>query len=151
MKPSALAWFLMAVMPCSATPPSERESQKQADVVLLPPFEVRERGMTDFGMSIVTNPEVATGGKIAWMLVGNIVPRSAASQAGLRPGDRIIRVDRVLPSKLSKVEMLTTFFGRTLGARVQLEVADPHSQRHRIVELECNEVRIDKKAQPKVK
>lgn len=139
----AFVMFVVVAMPCTAKPP-EGEAKKESDVVLLPPFEVRERGMTDFGMSIVTNPEVASGGKIAWMLVGNIVPRSAAFQAGLRPGDKIIRVDRALVSKLSKTKMLTTFFSRTLGARVQLVVADAQTQQQRNVELECNEVRIDR-------
>jgi hypothetical protein len=141
----AYAWLLVAAVACMASEQQEKPPQNQTGVVLLPAFQVREPGLTDFGMSLLTNPEVAAGKKVMWIIVGDVVPRSAASTAGLRPGDKIIRVDRELVSKLSRAEMLSTFFGRMVGDRVQLEVADPLTQKHRVVDVECNQVRIDKK------
>lgn len=145
MKISSVVRRLVFVAGCSLAGAAEPGSQKDPGTVLLPPFEVRAQGATDFGMSIVTNREVAADGKIAWMLVRTVVPRSAAAQANLRPGDKILRVDRVPILKLSRAAMLSTFFGRKVGEKVQLEIIAFRTQTRHLVELECNEVRIEKR------
>jgi membrane-associated protease RseP (regulator of RpoE activity) len=123
------------------------ELKQEENVILLPPFEVRESGFTNFGISILTNKAVATGGKVEWMIVSAVAPGSAASLAGLSPGDRIYSIDGASVLKFSKAQMLGTFFHKTIGAELRLEVADPRTQARRIVTLTCNEISL-RSAQP---
>lgn len=55
-------------------------------------------------------------------------------------------LDGTPPVKLTRFELLTTFFGREVGDRVKLELADPQTKRRRMVELESNGVRTDRPA-----
>jgi hypothetical protein len=135
----AMFSFLFGLATASGAEP------KKDEVVRLPPFEVRESGVTDFGMSVVTNFAVASGGTITWMRVGNLVPGSAAALAGLNTNDEIISVDGVMVSNLSKSAMLHTFFHRKIGARVKLLVVHHRTRLLRQVELRCNANGIEKK------
>jgi predicted metalloprotease with PDZ domain len=123
------------------------EPKQEETVILLPPFEVRESGFTNFGISILTNKAVATGGKVEWMIVSAVAPGSGASLAGLSPGDRIYSIDGESVVKFSKAQMLSTFFHKTIGTELRLEVADPRTQARRIVTLTCNEISL-RSAQP---
>jgi hypothetical protein len=135
---SRMKKVLVFILGCAAASAAE-------ETVQLPRFEVRERGISDFGMSIVTNPEVANGGKISWMIVGYIVPGSAAAQAGLKPGEKIIAIDGADLSALSKDAMLRTFFQREIGDRVRLSLGGAPRKPGRSVELVCNAKQMESK------
>ncbi len=106
-------------------------------VVRLPGFEVRETRLTDFGMSIRTNAEVAKGGKIRWMRVGQVVTGSAAHKARLAPDNRILSINGKSVAELARTAMLDTFFARSREDRVTLVVLDGRAY-PRVVVLAAN-------------
>jgi membrane-associated protease RseP (regulator of RpoE activity) len=138
---------MMVAAAMTMTMSAMAELKTEETVILLPPFEVRESGFTNFGISILTNKAVATGGKVEWMIVSAVAPGSGASLAGLSPGDRIYSIDSESVVKFSKAQMLSIFFHKTIGAELRLEVADPRTQARRIVTLTCNEISL-RSAQP---
>ncbi len=124
-----------------AEPPPPLAPAGTSEVVSLPRFEVREKSVTDFGMSVVTNFGVLFGRKIAWMRVGTVVPGSSASLAGLKTDDVILALDEHPVNEIGRAAMLETFFNRPFGARVKLLVRDTHPRRYRMVELTAGAVR----------
>src|SRR3954469_19933940 len=79
----------------------------EAGVVQLPRYEVRERkGISEFGLSIVTNLGVVFGGAVKWMRVGQVVAGSSASLAGLQTDDEIITIDGVKVAEFHRRQML---------------------------------------------
>lgn len=106
------------------------------DVVQLPRFEVREKkGLSDFGMSVVTNFGVLWGGKIKWLRVGVVAPGSPAALAGLNTDDEIFRIDDEIVAQLRRAAMLRYFFGRPPEARIRLLVRSAQTRQLRWIEL----------------
>ena len=88
----------------------------------LPKFTVSRKGFRKFGLSVVTNAEVAVGGAIEWMRVGVVLPESPAARQGLFTGIEILAIDNVPIARLSREEMLHLLFERESGEHVRLLV-----------------------------
>lgn len=92
------------------------------DLYALPKFTVTRKGFAKFGLSVVTNTEVALGGTIEWMHVGVVLPGSPAGRQGLFTGIEILAIDNVPIGRLSREDMLHLLFERESGERVRLLV-----------------------------
>lgn len=141
---AATSFVLMPLEALIAAPTDSGAMTAAAEApVVLPRFEVREKEITDFGMSVVTNLGVLFGRKITWMRVGAVVPLSSATLAGLKTNDEILSINDVPLAKISRREMLSTFFSRPFGARVKLLVKDANTRHLRFVEMAAGAVRPD--------
>jgi hypothetical protein len=108
--------------PESGTPTefSERE------VFALPKLTVSRKGLLNFGLSVVTNAEVARGGAIEWMRVGVVLPGSPAARQGLFTGIEILALDNIPIASLTREEMLHLLFERESGEQLRLLVYSRH-------------------------
>jgi S1-C subfamily serine protease len=107
-----------------------------AEIGHLPRFEVRERkGISAFGLTIVTNLGVVFGGKIKWLRVGDVVPGSSAAKAGLATNDEILLIDGVARNDFNRRTMLEKFFGRAPGATMTLMIRGGPRRQFREVQL----------------
>lgn len=114
------------------------------EIVELPEYKVQAKGISDFGMSIRTNPGVLWGGSVGRMRVGEVVPDSAAAMAGLKRGQWILEVDGAPVAELRRGSMLRKFFRREVGDRITLKVSDYGGKNPYIVELAVNPKRIER-------
>jgi C-terminal processing protease CtpA/Prc len=87
-----------------------------------PKFTVSRKGFAKFGLSVVTNTEVAVGGAIEWMRVGVVIPGSAAARQGLFTGVEILAIDNLPVARISREHMLHLLFERESGQQVRLLV-----------------------------
>ena len=94
----------------------------EGEVITLPKFVVTEKGFAKFGLSVVTNTEVALGGRIEWMQVGVVIPGGRAAQQGLFTGLQILAIDGVVVTAITRDDMLHALFERTAGEHVRLLV-----------------------------
>jgi hypothetical protein len=92
----------------------------ESEVYALPKFAVARKGFRKFGLSVVTNTEVAVGGAIEWMRVGVVLPGSPAARQGLFTGLEILAIDNVPIAQLSREDMLHLLFEREAGEQVRL-------------------------------
>jgi C-terminal processing protease CtpA/Prc len=77
-------------------------------------------------LSVVTNTEVALGGRIEWMRVGVVIPGGAAARQGLFTGVEILAIDNIPIAQLPREEMLHRLFERESGQHVRLLVYSRH-------------------------
>ena len=113
-------------------PPTERRAagkaaerdvgMSEAEVYALPKFTVARKGFRKFGLSVVTNTEVAVGGAIEWMRIGVVLPGSPAARQGLFTGIEILAIDNIPIAQLSREDMLHLLFEREAGEQVRLLV-----------------------------
>jgi C-terminal processing protease CtpA/Prc len=108
--------------------PAGRHSADLAEGELyeLPKFTVSRKGFAKFGLSVVTNTEVALGGPIEWMRVGVVIPGSPAARQGLFTGVEILAIDNIPVARLSREDMLHLLFERESGQQVRLLVYSRH-------------------------
>jgi hypothetical protein len=107
-----------------------------SETVRLPRLEVRERkGVSEFGLTIVTNLGVVFGGKIKWPRVGDVVPGSSAAHAGLVCDDEIILIDGAARNEFTRRAMLEKFFGRAPGTTLTLMIRGGPRRQFREVQL----------------
>jgi len=109
-----------------------RAELQGGDFFAVPPAE---DGLTDFGLTVVTNKGVRQGGPIKWIVIAGIAPRSHAEMAGLAVGDEIMAVDGVLLEELPRDGLLRGLFGRQAGERIRLLVYKPTQTLPYFVEL----------------
>jgi len=100
----------------------DKEILTEGDIVTFPKFVVTAEGFANFGLSVVTNPEVRHGGMIKWMRVGVVIPDSIAARSGLYTGDQILAIDGVPVTDLNRDAMLDALFQRSSGDRLRLAV-----------------------------
>src|SRR5687767_720939 len=61
------------------------------DVMVLPPFSVKGDRMEDLGLRFNGQFGIPTSNNV--LSVAEVFPNTAASKAGLRPGDRVEKID----------------------------------------------------------
>jgi hypothetical protein len=107
---------------------SGRDSRDMTEGELyeLPKFTVSRKGFAKFGLSVVTNTEVALGGRIEWMRVGVVIPGAPAARQGLFTGVEILAIDNIPIAQLSRDDMLHLLFERESGQHVRLLVYSRH-------------------------
>lgn len=86
----------------------------------LPKFTVSRKAYMNFGLSVVTNVEVTSYGKIEWIRVGVVLPGRPAAQHGLVTGMEILAIDNVPIARLTRDDMLHALFEREAGEHVRL-------------------------------
>ncbi len=106
-----------------------------APVVTLPAFHAHEWAISDFGMSVKTNFEVAHGGSVEWIEISAIEPRGPAKSAGLAVGDRILAIDRELVTKLGREGLLDALFKRKSGDHIRILITNRREALPRFVEV----------------
>jgi C-terminal processing protease CtpA/Prc len=108
--------------------PSNGDSRDMTEGELyeLPKFTVSRKGFAKFGLSVVTNTEVAIGGRIEWMRVGVVIPASPAARQNLFTGVEILAIDNIPVAQLSRDDMLHLLFEREAGQHVRLLVYSRH-------------------------
>lgn len=94
----------------------------EGDIYELPKFTVTRKGFLNFGLSVVTNREVALGGAIEWMRVGVVLPGSPAARAGLFTGVAILAINGIPVTFMTREEMLHAFFEQESGENARLLV-----------------------------
>lgn len=94
----------------------------ESELYELPKFTVTKKGFVKFGLSVVTNTEVAAGGPIEWMRVGVVLPGSPAARQGLFTGVEILAIDNIPIARLTREDMLHLLFEREPGEHVRLLV-----------------------------
>lgn len=109
-----------ATSPAVSTPASRPAT---ADAIRLAAVKVNEWPLSDFGMSVKTNFEVAQGENVQWMEVSGVEPDGPAAGARLSIGDRILAIDGTLVTTLTRDGLLDVLFKRKTGDRVRLLVA----------------------------
>lgn len=92
------------------------------ELYTLPKFTVTRKGFLNLGLSVVTNREVALGGRIEWMRVGVVLPGSPAARQGLLTGIEILALDDRPVAELTREDMLHALFERESGEQVRLLV-----------------------------
>lgn len=97
--------------------PEGREEKLHSPPSVLPAYEVQERAFSDFGMSVKTNFDVKWGGEVEWMIVTDVALRSSAAVMGVRVGDRILAIDAVQVTTLTRDAMLDILFHRKKADR----------------------------------
>jgi predicted metalloprotease with PDZ domain len=116
-----LPLFLLMVAMLPAPGGFAAANPTEPAVVQLPRYEVRERkGISEFGLSIVTNFGVIFGGRVKWMRVGQVVAGSSAALAGLQSDDEVMSIDGLKVTEFHRRQMLEKFFGRAPGASLVL-------------------------------
>ncbi len=98
-------------------------------------LSVAPDGLTDFGLTVVTNHGVRQGGPIQWIVIGDVAPRSHAALAGLVMGDEIMAVDGVLLENLPRDGLRRGLFDRQAGDRIRLLVHTSTQTLPQFVEL----------------
>ncbi len=101
---------------------ADADKEARGEAIRLPAYRVQEGAFSDFGMSVKTNFEVASGGHIQWMEVSGVEPGGSAAARGLAVGDRILALDTVAVTTLSKAAMLEALFQRKRGAQMRVLV-----------------------------
>lgn len=96
--------------------------ETSGETVRLPVYRVQEGAFSDFGMSVKTNFEVASGGPVQWMEVSGLEPGGSAAVRGLAVGDRILALGGVEVTTLSKAAMLEALFQRKKGEPMRVLV-----------------------------
>lgn len=96
--------------------------EPSGEPIRLPVYRVQEGAFSDFGMAVKTNFEVASGGAVQWMEVSGLEPGGSAAARGLAVGDRILALDTVAVTALSKAGMLEALFQRQKGERMRVLV-----------------------------
>ncbi len=94
----------------------------EGEVVQLPKFVVKEKAFANYGFSIVTNEEVLHNGAVKWVQVGVVLPGSIADQHNLDTGMKIVAINDVPVTELSRDELLRLLFERESGEHVRLLV-----------------------------
>lgn len=98
LRAASIRWWMMLVVLLGGTPARAEdaasdegaEDPKMEDVTLLPELEVRGARVEEFGFRF--NVEIRIPGTDT-VIVSEVWPNTAASRAGLRPGDLILKVD----------------------------------------------------------
>jgi hypothetical protein len=101
-------------------PRSADAEMTESEIYALPKFTVARTGFRKLGLSVVTNTEVALGGKIEWMRIGVVLPGSPAGRQGLFTGIEILAIDNQPIAELSREAMLHLLFEREAGEPVRL-------------------------------
>lgn len=98
-------------------------------------LSVARDGLTDFGLTVLTNHGVRQGGPIKWIVIGEVAPGSHAALTGVVMGDEIMAVDGVLLEGLKRDVLLRELFGRKAGDRIRLLVHTSTQSLPQFVEL----------------